>query len=128
MENLNRYFDLFDQSRTSQKAMDDLNNLFTEDMEFVLNGDKKSGIENWKLFMKMVFQANLDIKHMYEGWKKIEGSDFYETPWAVCGKRADGSVYTQTGKDIAKLNGEGKITYLENVPDSTDMFKSYKEL
>ncbi|MDN4524654.1 nuclear transport factor 2 family protein [Fictibacillus fluitans] len=128
MENLNRYFDLFDQSRTSQKAMEELNHLFTEDMEFVLNGDKKSGIGNWKLFMERVFAANSDIKHMFEGWKKTADTDQYETRWAVCGKTASGKVYTQTGKDIAKLNNEGKIIYLENVPDNTELFQTYKEL
>ncbi|WLR58979.1 nuclear transport factor 2 family protein [Guptibacillus hwajinpoensis] len=128
MENLNKYFDLFDQSRTSDKAMEQLNGLFTDDMVFVLNGQKKEGIENWKLFMEQVFRNNRDIKHMYEGWEKVEGSDLYETPWAVCGKLSSGKVYTQTGKDIAKLNENGQITYLENVPDQKDMFQSYKEL
>jgi len=51
----------------------------------------------------------------------------FETPWAVCGKRATGSVFTQTGKDIAKLDKNGKIIYLENVPDNTNMFDSYKK-
>ncbi|AZB42113.1 nuclear transport factor 2 family protein [Bacillus sp. FJAT-42376] len=128
MENLDKYFDLFDQSRTSEKAMEELNALFSDDMVFVLNGDKKSGIENWKLFMKLVFTENSDIKHMYEGWKKAEGADHYETQWAVCGKHSSGRVFTQTGKDIAKVNEHGKIVYLENVPDSKDMFHTYKTL
>lgn len=125
MENLNKYFDLFDQSRTSKCAMEELNQLFTEDFVFVLNGDRKQGIETWKQFMKMIFQNNIDIKHMYEGWEKVEGSDLYETRWAVCGKLASGKVYTQTGKDMARLNDSGKIVYLENVPDVQDLFNSY---
>ncbi|WP_285767080.1 nuclear transport factor 2 family protein [Peribacillus sp. SI8-4] len=126
MENLEKYFDLFDQSRTSETAMEELTSLFTDDIVFVLNGHEKTGIENWKLFVKTVFKENSDIKHMFEGWKKAEGSDLFETPWAVCGKRSSGTVFTQTGKDIARLNNEGKICYLENVPDNTNMFASYK--
>lgn len=128
MKNLEKYFDLFDQSRTSEKAMEELVGLFSDDIVFILNGHKKSGIESWKLFVKTIFQQNSDIKHMFEGWKSIEGTDLFETPWAVCGKRTSGTVFTQTGKDIAKLNDEGKISYLENVPDNTNMFETYKKL
>jgi hypothetical protein len=109
MENLNRYFDLFDQSRTSEQAFEELVGLFSEDIVFVLNGHEKQGIENWKLFVKMVFKENADIKHMFEGWKAVEGTDKF-----------------QTGKDIAKLDDNGKISYLENVPDDTNMFDTYK--
>ncbi|TDL31081.1 nuclear transport factor 2 family protein [Jeotgalibacillus sp. S-D1] len=127
MQNLEKYFDLFDHARTSDKAMDELVSLFSEDIVFVLNGHKKTGIENWKLFVKKVFQENSDIKHMFEGWKSIEGTDLLETPWAVCGKRSSGTVFTQTGKDIAKLDAAGKISYLENIPDNTNMFEEYKK-
>ncbi|MGE7877939.1 nuclear transport factor 2 family protein [Peribacillus muralis] len=126
MKNLEKYFDLFDQSRTSEQAMEELVSLFSDDIVFILNGHEKKGIENWKLFVKMIFQENSDIKHMFEGWKKVEGTDLFETPWAVCGKRSSGTVYTQTGKDIARLNDDGKISYLENVPDNADMFANYK--
>lgn len=127
MENLDKYFDLFDQSRTSEKAMEELNSLFSKDIVFVLNGHEQTGIKNWELFVKAVFKENCDIKHMYEGWVRKEETATFETRWAVCGKRTSGSVFTQTGKDIAKLNEEGKITYLENVPDAADMFESYKK-
>ncbi|MGE6376664.1 nuclear transport factor 2 family protein [Peribacillus muralis] len=126
MKNLEKYFDLFDQSRTSEQAIDELVSLFSDDIVFILNGHEKKGIENWKLFVKMIFQENSDIKHMFEGWKKVEGTDLFETPWAVCGKRSSGTVYTQTGKDIARLNDDGKISYLENVPDNANMFANYK--
>lgn len=68
--NLDKYFDLFDRSRTSEEAMEELNGLFTDDMVFVLNGSRKQGLDQWKLFMKQVFTNNTDIKHMYEGWEK----------------------------------------------------------
>ncbi|ELK46588.1 nuclear transport factor 2 family protein [Halobacillus sp. ACCC02827] len=123
--NLDKYFDLFDRSRTSEEAMEELNGLFTDDMVFVLNGSRKQGLDQWKLFMKQVFTNNTDIKHMYEGWEKVEGTDAYETRWAVCGKLANGKVYTQTGKDIARLDEAGRISYLENVPDQQDLFQGY---
>ncbi|MGX1194670.1 nuclear transport factor 2 family protein [Metabacillus sp. SLBN-84] len=125
MKNLNIYFDLFDQSRTDEQAFEELISLFSNDLVFVLNGHKKQGIENFKLFVQMVFTENADIKHMFEGWKAVEGTDTFATPWAVCGKRSAGSVFTQTGKDIAKLNDDGKICYLENIPDNASMFDSY---
>ena len=74
-----------------------------------------------------MFEKNVDIKHMYEGWKFNEETQKYETRWAVCGKKKDGTVYTQTGIDIAKLDENGKITYLENVPDNAQLFDSYKK-
>ncbi|AKO93125.1 nuclear transport factor 2 family protein [Priestia filamentosa] len=129
MENLEKYFMLFDQSRTSEEAFEQLADLFTDDMEFVLNGYKQAGIKNWRNFVKMVYTENKDLKHMYQGWEKVQGDETrtYETRWAVCGKRASGEVYTQAGKDIAKLDEDGKITYLENVPDNTKLFQTYKK-
>ncbi|MDA1775319.1 nuclear transport factor 2 family protein [Bacillus cereus] len=128
MKNLERYFDLFDQSKTSELAMKELLNLFSNEITFILNGHVKEGIDNWESFVKQVFRENSDIKHMFEGWKKVEGTDYYETPWAVCGKRSTGTVFVQTGKDIAKLDDNDKIVYLENIPDNKAMFESYKEL
>lgn len=60
---------------------------------------------------------------MYAGWEETTPGT-YATRWAVCGKRADGSVFTQDGKDIARLDGNGRIAYLENVPDDPTMFRS----
>ncbi|MEN0642567.1 nuclear transport factor 2 family protein [Alkalicoccobacillus gibsonii] len=125
MNNLNKYFDLFDQSRTSEQAFNNLINLFSEDITFILNGKKKEGIHNWKAFVTKIYEENVDLKHMYEGWLSVEGTDTYQTNWAICGKHKSGKVYTQTGKDIAKLNDQGEICYLENVPDNTDLFKGY---
>ena len=126
MEYLEKYFRLFDESRTSSKAREELISIFTEDMSFVLNGYKKTGIDEWENFLDLIFLNNLDIKHMYEGWNFIEKTGQYETRWAVCGKKADGTVYTQLGKDIAEIDEKGKIKYLENVPDNSGIFNSYK--
>jgi hypothetical protein len=126
MESLDKYFTLFDESRISKKARLELINIFSKDMSFVLNGQKKNGIEEWKNFLDLIFINNLDIKHMHEGWKFVEETKTYETRWAVCGKRKDGTVYTQLGKDIAELDENGKIKYLENIPNDSELFNSYK--
>lgn len=126
MENLEKYFTLFDESRISPKARLELINIFSENMSFVLNGYEKNGIEQWKNFLDLIFTNNIDIKHMHEGWKFIEETKRYETRWAVCGKRKDGTVYTQLGKDIAELDEDGKIKYLENVPENSGIFNVYK--
>ncbi|UNL87030.1 nuclear transport factor 2 family protein [Priestia koreensis] len=128
MENLQRYFGLFDESRTSTQAMEDLFSLFSDDMSFVLNGDRKEGIESWKMFMKMFYEYNSDIKHMFEGWERVEGTDQYQTKWAVCGKKKTGEVFTQEGIDIARLDESGKICYLENVPADSAAFQQYKQI
>jgi len=122
---LDRYFDLFDASRTDEQAFTDLVSLFSDKITFVLNGQEQHGIEAWKQFVRMVFTANQDIKHMYAGWVPSAAGDTMETRWAVCGKRADGSVFTQDGMDIARLDADGKIVYLANVPDDTAMFNQY---
>ena len=126
MELLEKYFGLFDEARISKEARKELASIFSKDMTFVLNGYKKHGIDEWEKFLDLIFLSNLDIKHMYEGWKLNEETGLYETRWAVCGKKKDGSVYTHTGKDIAGLDGNGKIEYLENVPDNNDLFNRYK--
>ena len=41
MEHLEKYFELFDESRRSKKARIELSSIFTEDMSFILNGYKK---------------------------------------------------------------------------------------
>lgn len=126
MEFLEKYFTLFDESRISEKARLELISIFSKDMCFVLDGHKKEGIEEWENFLDLIFANNSDIKHMYEGWKFVEETKTYETRWAVCGKRKDGTVYTQIGKDIAKLDEHGKIKYLENIPNDSALFNSYK--
>lgn len=126
MENLDKYFILFDESRTSESAREELISIFSENMSFVLSGHKKDGIKEWENFLDMIFQNNLDIKHMHEGWQFNKDTNKYETRWAVCGKRKDGKVYTQQGIDIAELDEKGKIKYLENVPDNSQLFKKYE--
>jgi hypothetical protein len=126
MEYLEKYFRLFDESRTSEKAREDLINIFTEDINFVLNGYKSTGIDQFKRFVDSINTNNLDLKHMYEGWNFIEETGRYETRWAVCGKTKDGTVYAHLGKDVVELDGNGKIKYIENIPDNSNLFNSYK--
>ncbi|MEH7351350.1 hypothetical protein [Gottfriedia acidiceleris] len=75
--------------------------------------------------MNAVFKDKLEIKHMFEGWTKVEATKLYDTNWVVCEKKRSRKVFTQTGKDIAKLNDQGKISYLENVPDDSNMFDNH---
>lgn len=126
MEILDRYFLLFDEGRTSESARKELISIFSENISFVLAGHVKRGIDEWKKFLDLIYTNNADIKHMYEGWKFNEDTNRYETRWAVCGKSKEGKVYTQLGVDIAELDDEGKIKYLENVPDNSELFKKYK--
>ncbi|OWA36280.1 polyketide cyclase [Saccharibacillus sp. O16] len=122
MTTLNTYFRLFDEARTSERAMDDLLSLFTPDVEIVLNGSPRTGFEG---FVRAFYANNRDIKHMWDRWElRSDGS--YQTNWAVCGQTSTGSVYVQTGVDIARLNEEGKIVYLENVPTDKGAFATYK--
>ena len=44
---------------------------------------------------------------------------------AVGGKLSDGRVYTAEGIDIAELDDQGKIVYLENVPKNPELFQRY---
>lgn len=121
MKILNDYFRLFDESRSDQKAMEHLLDLFTPDAEIVLNGVKKIGFEG---FITAFYEYNIDIKHMWENWE-LKDNGTYETNWAVCGKSNDGKVYAKTGIDIARLNDSGKIVYLENVQSDKNAFKKY---
>lgn len=125
MEFLDKYFVLFDESRTNKKAREELISIFSDDMSFVLNGHKMNGIIEWNEFLDSIFSNNLDIKHMSEGWIFNENKGYYEIKCAVCGKTKDGKVYTQTGINIAKLDETGKIRYLENIPTEKDLFDKY---
>lgn len=121
MNNLNEYFDLFDQSRTDVNAMERLLELFTPDAVIVLNGVTRIGFEG---FMKAFYTNNSDVKHMWEKWEpQSDGS--YVSNWAVSGKTVAGKVYALTGIDIAKLDDEGKIKYLENVPNDKNALRTY---
>lgn len=122
MKILNDYFYLFDQAGQDQKAMDELLSLFSPNVEIVLNGAKQIGFET---FIKAFYENNSDVKHMYENWKLSENGDFYETNWAVCGKTSSGKVYALSGIDRAKLDGDGKIVYLENIPSDKTIFNKY---
>ncbi|OCT15080.1 polyketide cyclase [Paenibacillus pectinilyticus] len=121
MDNLNQYFDLFDQSRTDANAMERLLQLFTPDAEIVLNGATRFGFDD---FIKAFYTNNADVKHIWESWEpRQDGS--YVSNWAVCGKTVAGKVYALTGIDIAKLDDDGKIKYLENVPNDKNALKNY---
>ncbi|MGQ8873373.1 nuclear transport factor 2 family protein [Paenibacillus sp. TSA_86.1] len=118
---LNNYFRLFDASRTDKRAMQDLLSLFTLDAEIVLNGNSHTGFEG---FMKAFYEYNQDIKHMWDAWV-LQPDGSYQTNWAVCGQAADGTVYAKVGKDIARVNDEGQIMYLENVQADENAFSKY---
>ncbi|QGQ97729.1 nuclear transport factor 2 family protein [Paenibacillus psychroresistens] len=122
MQILDDYFRLFDDSRSDHKAKEQLLDLFTPDAEIVLNGFKKVGFEG---FINAYYENNIDVKHMWEKWELKENGT-YETNWAVCGKSKDGNVYAKTGIDIAELNDDGKIIYLENVQADKNAFKKYE--
>lgn len=126
MKYLDKYFRLFDETRTSEEAKEELMSLFTDDVVFVLNGYKKSGKDQFRAFVTSVYENLIDLKHMYECWKLNEETGKYETNWAICGKRKDQTVYTQTGVDIVELDENGKIKYIENVPNDSNMFSDYK--
>ncbi|PKI21079.1 polyketide cyclase [Staphylococcus succinus] len=123
MDTLDAYFKLFDEARYSETSFDALVALFSENITFVLNGHAYHGKEAWANFVKKVFEMNEDLKHMSNGWyQKDDGS--YEAKWAICGKRYATGVYTQEGIDIAKLDKDNKISYLENKPYDANLFSS----
>ncbi|APQ57989.1 hypothetical protein PPOLYM_03128 [Paenibacillus polymyxa] len=129
MKILEEYFHYYDLAKDDEKSRERLISLFSEKIEFVLNGDRKQGMDSWKSFLNMFFEGSLEIKHMYEGWEPVPREpDTYQTKWAVCGKKATGEVYTLTGVDKARLDAEGKIVYLENIPDTANAFDKYKNL
>lgn len=72
MEYLERYFRLFDETRTSEKAKEELMSLFTDDVVFVLNGYTQSRKDKFRAFVTSVYENLIDLKHMYEGWKLNE--------------------------------------------------------
>ncbi|MDY8093404.1 nuclear transport factor 2 family protein [Paenibacillus polymyxa] len=130
MKILEDYFHYYDLAKDDEKSRERLISLFSEKIEFVLNGDRKQGMNSWKSFLNMFSEGSLEIKHMYEGWKPVPREpDTYQTKWAaVCGKKATGEVYTLTGVDKARLDAEGKIVYLENIPDTANAFDKYKNI
>jgi hypothetical protein len=65
---------------------------------------------------------------MRAGSQSTGEPDSFETRWAVCGKKVTGEVYTLSGVDKARLDVEGKIVYLENIPDTANAFDKYKNL
>lgn len=72
MEYLERYFRLFDKTRTSEETKEELMSLFTDDVVFVLNGYTQSRKDKFRAFVTSVYENLIDLKHMYEGWKLNE--------------------------------------------------------
>lgn len=120
-QHLNDYFRLFDASRTDPQAMEQLLDLFIPEVEIVLNGETRYGFKD---FMETFYTYNTDIKHMHEPWE-LQTNGTYESRWAVCGMSSAGTVYAKTGIDIARLNEDGKIVYLENVQEDKHAFSKY---
>lgn len=121
MQILDNYFKLFDEARYNEESFQQLTDLFSDDIVFVLNGKSFQGKAAWQNFVRSVYQTNKDLKHMHNGWVKQEDGSF-QTQWAICGKRFESGVYTQEGLDIARINENGKIAYLENKPNDTQLF------
>ncbi|MDT3959379.1 nuclear transport factor 2 family protein [Staphylococcus kloosii] len=119
MSVLDNYFKLFDEAKESEESFNNLNALFSDDVTFVLNGSTFNGKKAWENFVKQVFDSNKELKHMYNGWEQNEDGT-YATKWAICGNRYKTGVYTQEGIDIARLDSDGKIIYLENKPNNSD--------
>ncbi|EOT46501.1 MULTISPECIES: nuclear transport factor 2 family protein [Enterococcus] len=118
---LDDYFARFDDARQGAAQKEALHELFSEELVFVLNGQEIKGKSNWRAFIDKVYQSNEQLVHMYNGWEQQEDGT-YQTRWAICGKRFETGVYTEEGMDIARLDDQGKIVYLENVPDNTAFF------
>ncbi|GAA6822914.1 hypothetical protein HpBTM60_21460 [Helicobacter pylori] len=119
MRVLDNYFKLFDEANDSDESFAQLNALFSDDITFVLNGRTFNSKDAWENFVKQVFNSNKELKHMYNGWEQNKDGT-YVTKWAICGNRYETGVYTQEGIDIAKLDSDGKISYLENRPNNSD--------
>ena len=113
MQILDDYFILFDEARYSEESFQQLTNLFSDDIVFVLNGKSFQGKTVWQNFVRSVYQTNKDLKHMHNGWIKQEDGSF-QAQWAIYGNRFESGDYTQEGVDIARINENGKIAYLEN--------------
>lgn len=121
MQILDDYFILFDEARYSEESFQQLTNLFSDDIVFVLNGKSFQGKTVWQNFVRSVYQTNKDLKHMHNGWIKQEDGSF-QAQWAIYGNRFESGDYTQEGVDIARINENGKIAYLENKPNDAQLF------
>lgn len=121
MQILDDYFILFDEARYSEESFQQLTNLFSDDIVFVLNGKSFQGKTVWQNFVRSVYQTNKDLKHMHNGWIKQEDGSF-QAQWAIYGNRFKSGDYTQEGVDIARINENGKIAYLENKPNDAQLF------
>lgn len=121
MQILDDYFILFDEARYSEESFQQLTNLFSDDIVFVLNGKSFQGKTVWQNFVRSVYQTNKDLKHMHNGWIKQEDGSF-QAQWAIYDNRFESGDYTQEGVDIARINENGKIAYLENKPNDAQLF------
>lgn len=121
MQILDDYFILFDEARYSEESFQQLTNLFSDDIVFVLNGKSFQGKTVWQNFVRSVYQTNKDLKHMHNGWIKQEDGSF-QAQWAIYGNRFESGDYTQEGVDIARINENGMIAYLENKPNDAQLF------
>lgn len=65
---------------------------------------------------KHFFQNSTELKHF---WTIVESDKETAVSWGVVGKRSEtGDIFTLTGKDVAKINDEQKIIYLQVIGDN----------
>lgn len=117
MNTLEQYFILSDIAGKDSNSFDKLIALFADDAIIDANDGKSyQGRGEIQEFFKHFFQNSTELKHV---WTIVESDKEIIVSWGVVGKRSEtGDIFTLTGKDVARINDEQKIIYLQVIGDN----------
>ena len=109
---LDRYFELSDLAGHDAAAFTELIALFAPDATIRPNGAAEvSGTAAVTDFFRAFLSRNAELKHVWT----VSSRDPHEltASWAVAGRRGTGEVFALSGRDIARLDADGRIRHLE---------------
>lgn len=113
MSVLDSYFELSDLAGKDQDSFRLLMDCFSEyAIVKTASGSVIEGKKEIENFYREFFKKSQDLRHL---WNTYEGDGTLNADWAVVGRRADGSLFSFLGKDVAEIDEEQKIRKLDIV-------------
>lgn len=111
MSVLDEYFELSDIAGNDEDAFRKLIDCFSENATVKpARGDAVHGKREIEAFYRGFFQKSRDLRHI---WNTSTTAGTLKADWAVVGRRADGSLFSFMGEDIAEVDESQKIKNLE---------------
>lgn len=108
-----QYFESWDAALLDEAALEDLVDLFADDVQVKTPQGDANGKEVIAFGIKTQLKKYVSMKHVWNAKKTDEG---FKATWAVIHELKSGEMHAAVGVDFLRLNSAGKIQYLEINP------------